>query len=202
LRFRKDPRLPGQAQIGDELYANNRLDRGHIARRADVCWGAPEEAALANRDSFFFTNITPQHVTFNQSGAGGIWGQLENAIFADTEVADLRISVLGGPLFRPSDLEYRGAHIPRDFWKIVYFREAAGQTLQAHAYVLTQRELDQLEVLDLPEFAVFEMPIGRIEELSGLVLTPVTSPPALQVSSPNQGVRRIRSSNEIVARGV
>src|SRR5262249_28798084 len=46
-------------QIGDELYADNPIDRGHIARRADLCWGVMAEANQANRDSFFFSNITP-----------------------------------------------------------------------------------------------------------------------------------------------
>ncbi|MEO6511943.1 MAG: DNA/RNA non-specific endonuclease, partial [Nocardioides sp.] len=58
--FRLDPRLPADAQTGEDVYAGNDLDRGHIARRADLLWGTLEEAQQANHDSFFFTNITPQ----------------------------------------------------------------------------------------------------------------------------------------------
>lgn len=36
LNFTKDPRLPAENQAGNDLYANNRLDRGHLARRADL----------------------------------------------------------------------------------------------------------------------------------------------------------------------
>ncbi|GLF93138.1 DNA/RNA non-specific endonuclease [Streptomyces yaizuensis] len=37
--WRLDPRLPGSAQAGKEIYANNRLDRGHLVRRLDPVWG-------------------------------------------------------------------------------------------------------------------------------------------------------------------
>ncbi|WP_457841006.1 DNA/RNA non-specific endonuclease, partial [Staphylococcus aureus] len=80
-KFKKDPRLPNETQVGDELYDDNPLDRGHIARRADLLWGTLSEARQANTDSFFFTDITPQHEAFNQSSANGIWGVLEDAIF-------------------------------------------------------------------------------------------------------------------------
>jgi endonuclease G, mitochondrial len=85
IKFKKDPQVPSDAQVGDELYDDNPLDRGHLARRADLLWGTLSEARQANIDSFFFTNITPQHEAFNQSSASGIWGVLEDAIFADVD---------------------------------------------------------------------------------------------------------------------
>lgn len=171
IDFRKDPKLPADAQIGDDLYADNPLDRGHLARRADLVWGPLPEARRANVDSFFFTNITPQHQSFNQSQAGGIWGELENAIFAEVDVRDLRVSVLGGPLFSSTDPVYRGVRLPKQFWKILYFREAGAESVQARGYVLTQADLlTGLEALELPEFTVFEVPIARIAEMTGLDL--------------------------------
>ncbi|MCW2758335.1 MAG: hypothetical protein JWO46_2081, partial [Nocardioidaceae bacterium] len=79
-RFRLDPRVPAEDQTGEAVYADNDLDRGHIARRADLLWGTLDEAMAANHDSFFFTNIAPQLAGFNQSGLDGVWGLLENAI--------------------------------------------------------------------------------------------------------------------------
>lgn len=76
IPFVKDPRVPAEFQTGDELYRDNRLDRGHLARRADLCWGPKAEAQKANKDSFFFTNITPQMDDFNQSTKEGLWGLL------------------------------------------------------------------------------------------------------------------------------
>ncbi len=169
IPFRKDPNLPADAQVGDELYSGNSLDRGHIARRQDLLWGTQAEAARANKDSFFFTNITPQHEAFNQSGAGGIWGSLENAIFSDVEVENLKVSVMGGPIFSDSDPTYRGVQLPKDFWKIIYFKEAGQASVTAKGYVLSQKDLiSGLEALELPEFAVYEVPISQISEMTGL----------------------------------
>jgi endonuclease G len=161
IDFLKDPRIPAQFQTGNELYTGNRLDRGHIARRADLLWGTAQEAALANTDSFFFTNITPQKDDFNQSSRNGIWGQLEDAVFADVDVDDLKVSVFGGPVFHDDDRRYRGTAIPREFWKVVVFVEHG--KLRTSAFLLTQN-LDRLEALDLDEFRVYQVTISALQE--------------------------------------
>jgi len=171
IPFKKDPNIAGDAQVGIELYANNSLDRGHIARRADLLWGTLAEARRANSDSFFYSNITPQHKAFNQSKANGIWGELENSIFADVNVEDLHVSVMGGPIFSVNDPVYREIQLPKQFWKIIFFREAGDEAVKAKGFILTQADLlNQLEVLELPEFSVFEVPISRIGEMTGLSL--------------------------------
>jgi endonuclease G, mitochondrial len=74
--FRLDEAYEPAQQVGDELYADNPLDRGHIARRADLLWSTREEAQRANEESFVFTNITPQLNDFNQSrstACGASW---------------------------------------------------------------------------------------------------------------------------------
>jgi endonuclease G, mitochondrial len=151
--------------VGNALYAGNRLDRGHIARRADLLWGSLAEAGRANRDSFLFTNITPQLDDFNQSAQDGVWGRLEDAVFADVEVQDLRVSLFGGPVFAADDRVYRGVRLPREYWKLIAFREAG--VLKARAFLLTQA-LDQLELLDLDEFRVFQVAVAEIEARTGL----------------------------------
>jgi endonuclease G len=160
IPFLKDPRLPSTVQIGDELYRDNRLDRGHLARRADLLWGSLDEAKQANRDSFFFTNITPQMDDFNQSTKDGLWGRLEDAVFADVDVDDLRVSVYGGPVFNDDDRVFRGVQIPREFWKVITFVEAG--VLKASAFLLTQN-LNQLEALELDEFRVFQVTMADLE---------------------------------------
>jgi len=42
--FRLDPRLPADAQTGEDVYAGNDLDRGHLARRSDLLWGTLDDA--------------------------------------------------------------------------------------------------------------------------------------------------------------
>jgi endonuclease G, mitochondrial len=165
IRFVLDPQVPDGHQVGDELYRDNDLDRGHLARRADLLWGDLAEAKRANVDSFFFTNITPQMNDFNQSVRAGVWGQLEDAVFADVEVEDLRVSVFGGPVFQADDRRYRGVQLPREYWKVLAFREQG--TLRARGFLLTQN-IDQLEALELGEFRVFQLPLTRLENRTGL----------------------------------
>jgi endonuclease G, mitochondrial len=168
--FVRDPQVAAEFQVGDELYAGNRLDRGHIARRADLTWGTLAEAQRANRDSFCFTNIAPQMDDFNQSSRNGVWGRLEDAVLADVDVEDLRVSVFGGPVFAADDRVFRGIRLPREYWKVLVFREAG--VLKARAFVLTQ-SLDPLEALELDEFRVFQVTVPEIEGRTGLVLPDV-----------------------------
>ncbi len=165
LKFVSDPRIPIEFQAGDALYAGNRLDRGHIARRADLLWGSDPVARQANTDSFFFTNITPQMDNFNQSAMGGIWGKLENAIFEEVEVENLRVSVFGGPVFHEDDRVFRDIKIPREFYKVLAYVEAG--KLKARAFLLTQN-LDPLGLLDLKEFKVYQVTLTEIEQRCGL----------------------------------
>jgi len=161
IPFVKDPRIPAQFQTGDELYRDNRLDRGHLARRADLCWGPKTEAQKANKDSFFFTNITPQMDDFNQSTKEGLWGRLEDAVLEDVDVDNLKVSVYGGPVFNADDRVFRGVPIPREFYKAIAF--VVNGELRCSAFLLTQN-LVLAEALDLDEFRVFQVSLAELEK--------------------------------------
>ncbi|WP_286166906.1 DNA/RNA non-specific endonuclease [Arthrobacter sp. AQ5-05] len=166
LTFTKDPRLASDSQIGNELYSGNRLDRGHIARRADLTWGPLPEAQQANQDSFYYTNITPQMDDFNQSKQNGIWGRLENALYEDVAVQDLRASVFGGPVLHPDDRIYRGVALPSEYWKLLAYQNQG--TLKARAFLLTQ-DLDHLRaLLALDEFRVYQITMDELEQRTQL----------------------------------
>lgn len=167
IDFVKDPRLPAGAQIGNELYKgpHNRLDRGHVARRADVVWGTLAEAGRANRESFHYTNITPQMDDFNQSVRGGLWGHLEDAVFEDVRVDALRVSVFGGPVFHDDDRVFRGVMIPREFWKAIVYTEDSA--LKCKAFLLTQN-IDVTEALELDEFRVYQVTLSEIQKRTRL----------------------------------
>jgi endonuclease G len=170
--FRLDPRVPSDAQVGEELYADNRLDRGHLARRADLTWGTAAEAAQANSDSFFFTNIAPQIDAFNQAARYGVWGRLEDALYEAATVDRLRISVFGGPVLRDDDREYRGVLVPREFWKVIAWEEDGALT--ARAFLLTQ-DLDPLEAIDLGEFETYQVSLADLASRTGVLLDPSLS---------------------------
>ncbi|MDH4180001.1 MAG: DNA/RNA non-specific endonuclease [Armatimonadota bacterium] len=169
LRFIYDPRIDRDCQTGEEVYSDNRLDRGHIARRADLCWGPQAEAMRSNKDSFYFTNIVPQHEAFNRSSLHGLWGSLENAIFEDVDVEDLRVSVMAGPIFRETDLAYRESRVPREFWKLIAYVDSADSQLKAKAYILTQDDLlHNIEALELDPFRLWQASIGELEHRANL----------------------------------
>lgn len=172
IAFKKDARDGLDAyQFGDELYSGNDLDRGHVARRDDLVWGAPSDAKQANLDSFYFTNMTPQHQAFNQSKLKGQWGLLENAILDEVDLKDLRVSVMAGPVLANTDQPYRGALLPSEYWKIVFYVDDADKESKARAFILTQKDLLKTikpESLELSEFRWYQVPLSKIEGQTGL----------------------------------
>ena len=171
LGFSRDPRIPAAAQVGNELYAGNRLDRGHLARRADLTWGSLGEAQQANADSFSYTNIAPQMDDFNQSRQQGLWGRLEDALYEDVEVDDLRVSVMAGPVFHDDDQMYRNVRLPREYWKVLAY--CCGGALRVRAFLLTQ-DLDPLQaVMAVDEFRLYQVELAELEERTGLIFPAV-----------------------------
>ena len=160
IKFKEDPRIPSEFQAGNDLYKNNLLDRGHIARRIDLIWGNLEEAKKANNDSFFFTNIAPQMESFNQSGKGGVWGELENSLFEQVEMDNLKVSVIAGCIFNHNDKIYRNYKIPVEFYKTIIYK--VDGKLKSKSFILSQN-LDRLSVIDLDEFKTFEVTPTEIE---------------------------------------
>lgn len=202
IKFILDRRVPPQYQAGNELYADNRYDRGHVARRADLVWGPLAEAKRANRDSFFFTNMTPQHEAFNQSSLGGLWGKLENAIFEDVNVDGLKMSVMAGPIFRDNDVKYRNVKIPSDYWKLIAFRDEDSGKFKVAAYIISQKELvfgDEGKVDD--EFHMYQVSLSKLAEETGLDFDEVAEFDSLESSGESAdgtGVRRILDRNDLL----
>lgn len=165
IKFKLDNRIPEEYQAGNDVYKNNPYDRGHIARRADLTWGPINEAKQANLDSFYFTNIAPQHEAFNQSGRQGLWGQLEDAIREYVIIKDLRMSVMAGPIFKNNDPRYRNIQVPRDFWKVIAFHDESDDAFKVAAYILTQQELVSAT---LDSFSVYQVTLSHLTAETGL----------------------------------
>ena len=172
-----DPRIPELEQAGNDFYSNNDLDRGHLFRRVDGSWGYTEPAALrADHDTYFWTNISPQHRKFNQSRLQGIWGNLENSVIRQANATDTRFSVFNGPIFGDDDRTHRGLSVPNGFFKLIAFSENG--TLRALAFRLGQDELLvnlPLERIEAEEFDVFQIPIPDLEDLVQLDFGPLAA---------------------------
>ncbi|SHN38814.1 DNA/RNA non-specific endonuclease [Cryptosporangium aurantiacum] len=173
-----DPRIPADAQTGNELYRDNRLDRGHLVRRRDPVWGPRHVAATANADTFRFPNAAPQVDEFNQSHE--LWLGLEDYVLDHAEVHDRNLVVVTGPVLDPSDLPYRGVQIPRRFYKVVAFVHRGA--LAATGYLLDQSSLldglgvaglEDTDVPPLGAYRTFQVPVAQVAELTGLDLGPL-----------------------------
>jgi endonuclease G len=166
-----DPRVPQEQQTGEEIYANNPLDRGHLVRRLDPAWGPTAAAAkTANDDTFHFTNCTPQHHDFNAGQT--LWAGLENYILDNADNLKFRVNVFSGPVFAAGDEQYRGVQLPRQFWKVVTMVKQDGQ-LSATAYLLSQEQLIKgletvPEAFSYSAYRTYQVPVRQIEGLTSL----------------------------------
>jgi endonuclease G len=155
-----DDRIDRAHQSGDELYLDNELDRGHLVRREDPVWGP--QAALANDDTFHFTNCSPQHSGMNQK----TWLGLEDYILQNARVHGLRICVFTGPVLRDDDMVYRGVKIPKEYWKVIAFR--TGDRPSATAYLVSQGKLiEDLEFV-FGRYKTYQVAVAEVQELAGL----------------------------------
>jgi endonuclease G len=189
--FRLDPRLPADAQTGEEVYAGNDLDRGHIARRADLLGGTLEEAQQANHDSFFFTYITPQMNDFNQSGLDGVWGLLEDAVLEQADLERRRLTLFGGPVLTDADVVYRDVLIPGAFWKVVVY--VLDGTLSARCFVLAQEVDPLLPAVTLDDFATYEVSLADLEVLVSLSFASLHEPSvAVPTDVPSRRIDDVR----------
>ncbi|MBB3695018.1 DNA/RNA non-specific endonuclease [Sphingomonas sp. BK580] len=156
-----DGRLPADAQVGEELYADNDFDRGHLVRREDPNWGA--DAATANRDTFHFTNCAPQLSAYNQQ----TWLGLEDLVLGNTRRQRERASVFTGPVFRADDPVYRGVAIPLAYWKVIAFVHDDG-TPSATAYMIDHDvDLGRVELIFGP-YKTYQRSVAAVERATGL----------------------------------
>ena len=179
--WRLDPRVPASDQAGEALYARNDLDRGHLVRRRDPVWGAPDVAAAANDATFVFTNAAPQAAPFNQGP--NLWVGLEDHVLEFASAHEQKISVFTGPVLADDDIVYRGIRIPRRFWKIAAWMAVEGSAapeLRSAGFLLDQGpSLDAIDlgVRDvargetpppLGPFLTFQVPVADIGSITGL----------------------------------
>jgi endonuclease G len=210
--WRFDDRLPEEHQAGEELYAGNDLDRGHLVRRRDPVWGDDATARQANIDTFHYPVCAPQAGYFNQSQE--LWLGLEDHVLEHARAAGQRISVFTGCVFADDDPEYRGEfRIPRLFFKIVAWnQQPALGALASTGYLLDQGEgLDRIlrrglrageEVPGPGPFRTFQVPVGDIAELTGLDMGQLAAADRYRVPTAAQdetvrGARAVRRWREL-----
>lgn len=162
-----DNRINETFQCGNDIYKKNKLDKGHLVRRLDPCWGPDPVARKAETDTFHYTNAAPQHAFLNQK----IWNDLEDYILLNTDKNNLKVNVFTGQVFdAENDPHYRDIQIPLRFWKVITMIKE-NKELSATAYILDQqKEMGDLEKVGFSfgEFRTYQTSISEIERLTSL----------------------------------
>ncbi len=161
--FQEDPLIPSSLRATKEDYRGSGFHRGHLCPAANAKFS--EEAM---RETFFLSNISPQHPQLNQ----GPWAQLEKHI-RTLAAFHASLHVFTGPLFlshleadgkRYITYQVIGAHevaVPTHYFKIL-FNETTGWS---EAYILPNEPIDANTPLD-----TFKTTIEAVEKAAGFVL--------------------------------
>lgn len=195
-----DPRIGRELQIGDDVYTGSPLDRGHMTRRLDPVWGAEPVAALADQDTFHFTNACPQHRDLNRKE----WAQLEDYVLDNAGTANARVCAMTGPVLAAADLAYRDVLLPASFWKVVVTVRGETGRLSAAGYVLSQREFLGGFELAYGPYKTYQVTLREIEQRTGLRFGRLTDFDPMTARRPAGGfeaagaVREIRGAADLV----
>ena len=111
--FKPDPDLNPTQAIVTQDYAHSGYDRGHMCPAGDSRWNGE-----AMKESFYMTNICPQHPNLN----GGDWHELEQACRRWALEGPIYI-VCGPILYKKSSPQYIGKEhrirVPEAFFKVI-----------------------------------------------------------------------------------
>ena len=111
--FRPDPDLSQKQAVVTQDYAHSGYDRGHMCPAGDSRWSSE-----AMKESFYMTNICPQHPNLN----GGDWHELEQACRRWASEGPVYI-VCGPILYKKSSPQYIGKEhrirVPEAFFKVI-----------------------------------------------------------------------------------
>ena len=112
-KFMPDPLVnTGSATTQD--YVRSGYDRGHLAPAGDFNLSTQEK-----RESFYMSNISPQHRDFNR----GIWSNLEQK-FRDWAQRDGKLYIVTGPILKqglPTIGTYNEIAVPEQYYKIALY---------------------------------------------------------------------------------
>jgi endonuclease G len=188
--FRPDPAIqPDELQVNNERGykgVDNPWDRGHMVRRSSLHWGNVNDARVADDESFFWSNIAPQHRRLHSSA----WGHIERWMLGRVAEDNRRACVFTGPIFTLDDPTINNGlgeppfRLPAGFWKVMATRD--GSRRVAAGFIVWQRDFDS----DTPvtfDPALEQVRISTIEHLTGLAF------PNLQSADPLLFTRTGRS---------
>ena len=150
-----DPRIPGEcASVRADFYG---YDRGHL------CPSADRTASVAmNRQTFMYSNMSPQTGAFNQ----GIWATLEGKVRNWANVDTLYICA-GGTIGKESDImsytDPSRMAVPKFYFKVILRKKASTGAFDAIGFWFENRSYS-----GTPLSSAQVKTIDEIETLTGL----------------------------------
>ncbi len=108
--FRIDYKVKtGSASLSD--YKGSGYDRGHLAPAGDMKW-----SSTAMSESFFMSNMSPQHPSFNRR----IWKKLESTV-RNWAVDDGMIYIVTGPILTGhyKTIGHNDVSVPNYYYKVI-----------------------------------------------------------------------------------
>ena len=187
-RFRFDSDLPRSIQCDDDRgYRNNPWDRGHLVRRQSMHWGDIEEAKVADQESYFWTNIAPQHHKLHDTA----WGQIEDWMMHLADDNKQRVSVFTGPVFGEDDVAHVNREgedpilIPAGFWKILVIPKDG--SVRAAGFIVWQRDFeDDTPIIFDPQLE--QVRLTTLEFITGLSFGDLRERDALRFAPKRSGL--------------
>ena len=149
--FRRDPAFSASPDAG--AYRGSGFDRGHLAPAADMAY-----SAQAMSESFFMSNMTPQHPSLNR----GRWKTLETQV-RQWAVEKQALCITACPVLRNGlDRLPSGVTVPEFYFKVIYDPEPVPTAI---GYVFPNGKCPN-------GIGAYAVPIDHIEAVTGLDLLP------------------------------
>jgi endonuclease G len=139
------------SSANDADYSGSGYDRGHLAPAADMGW-----SEQSMRESFFYSNMSPQAPSFNR----GIWSRAE-AFTRNAAYENEKLCVITGPVLE-DDLPQIGPNkvsIPRYYYKVLL--DFVEPDYKAIAFIIP----NQAGAYELSHYAVS---VDSVESITGI----------------------------------
>lgn len=148
--FKADPLVSTGSAVASD-YKGSGFDRGHLVPAGDMKF-----ASEAMKETFFFSNMTPQPGPFNQ----GRWGQLEHLMRA-WALKYKKIWIVTGPILNqnlPVIGKQNQISVPDEYYKVILRQN--GSSYEGMAFLMHT----DVPYKDLKAYATT---IDKVEDLSG-----------------------------------
>jgi endonuclease G, mitochondrial len=149
-KFIEDPSIQSGSATNLD-YLKSGYDRGHLAPAADMAW-----SIQAMRESFYFSNMSPQLPSFNR----GIWKNLEEQVrkWADEKG---ELFIVTGPVLEDS-LPYIGINkvsIPKLYYKVIL--QIDSSTMHALGFLIPNENSTK-------PFSDYLVSVDSVEKITGI----------------------------------